>query len=62
MTESSPIFQVHEVSNTPHLQSQELVLNSDHAGQSGPHPKRDPKPDAVIVSPQSNQGTSPEPA
>ena len=30
------------------------------ADQSGPHPKRDPTPDAVIVSPQSNQGTSSE--
>ena len=62
LAESSPIFQVHEVSNTPHLQSQDLDINSDDADQSGPHPKRDPTPDAIIVSPQSNQGTSPEPA
>ena len=62
LAKSSPIFKVHEMSNTPHLQSQDLGINSDDAGQSGPHPKRDPTPDAVIVSAQSNQGTSPEPA
>ena len=62
LTESSPISQVHEVSKTPHLQSQGLDINSDDADQSGPHPKTDPTPDVGIVSPQSNQGTSPEPA
>ena len=62
LAESSPIFQVHEMSNTPHLQSQDLDINSDDADRSGPHPKRDPTPDASIVSPHSNQGTSPEPA
>ena len=62
LAESSPIFQVHEVSNTPDLQSQDLDINSGDANQSGPHPKRDSTPNAVIVSPQSNQGTSPESA
>ena len=62
LTESSPTFQVHEVSNTPHLKSQDLDINSDDADQSGPDPKRDPTPYAVIVSAQNNQGTSPEPA
>ena len=52
LTEFSPIFQVHEVSNTPHLQSQNLGLNSDDADQSGPHTKRDPRPDAVMVTPE----------
>ena len=62
LTECSPIFHVHEVSNTPHLQSQNLDIKSDDADQSGRHPKRVPTPNAVIVSPQSNQGMSPEPA
>ena len=53
LTESSPIFRVHEVSNTPHLQSHNLDINSDDAHQSGPNPKRDPTPEAVIVLPQS---------
>ena len=35
-------------------------MNSDDADQSGPQPKRDPTPDAVMVSPQRNQGTSPD--
>ena len=52
LTESSPIFQVHEGSNAPHLQSQDLDINSDEADQSGPHPKRDPTPDAVMVTPE----------
>ena len=52
LTESSPIFQVHEVSNTAHLQSQDPNINSDDADQSGPHPKRDPTPDAVMVTPE----------
>ena len=50
LTESSPIFQVHEVSNIPNLQSQDPDVNSDDASQSGPHPKRDPTPDAVMVT------------
>ena len=58
LTESSPIFQVHEVWYTPQLQSQHLDINSDDVDQRGQHPKRDPTPDAVIVSPHSNQGTS----
>ena len=62
LTETSPIAEVHEVSKTPHLQSQDLDINSDDAGESWPHPKKDSTPDAVILSPQSNQGTSPEPA
>ena len=62
LAEFSPIPQVHEVSNIPHLQSQDLDINNDDADQSGPHPKRDPTADAVIVSSQSNQRTSPEPA
>ena len=61
LTESSPIFLLHEVSYTPYLQSQDLDINSEDADQSGSHPERDPTPDAVIVSSQSNQGTSPEP-
>ena len=61
LTESSPFFQVHEVSNPPRLQSQYLDINSDDADQSEPHSKRDPTPDAVIVSPQSDQGVFPEP-
>ena len=52
LTESSPIFQVHEVSNTPHLQNQDLDISNDDADQSGPHPKRDPMPDAVMVTPE----------
>ena len=54
LTESSPIFQVHEVSNTPHLQSQDLDINTDDADQSGLHPKTDPTPDAVMVTPEPN--------
>ena len=57
LTEPGPIFQDHEMSNTPHLQSQELNINSDDADQSGPHPKGDPTPDAVMVTPEpSNHG------
>ena len=47
-----PHFEVREVSNTPHLQSQDLGINSDDADQSGPHPKRDPTSDAVMVTPE----------
>ena len=61
LAESSSTFQ-HEVSNTPHLQSQYLDINSQDADQRGPHPKRDPTPHALMVSPQSSQVTSPEPA
>ena len=52
LNESSPIFQVHEVSNKPHLQNQDLDINSDEADQSGPHPKRDPTPEEVMVTPE----------
>ena len=52
LTESSPIFQVHDVSNTPNLQSQDLDINSDDADENGPHPKRDPTLDAVMVTPE----------
>ena len=52
LAESSPIFAVCEVSKTPHLQSQDLDINSDDADQSGPGPKRDPTPDAVLVTPE----------
>ena len=62
LADSNPIFQVDHMSNTPHLQSQDPDINSDDADRSGPHPKRDPKSDTVIVTHQSNQGTSPEPA
>ena len=52
LTESSPTFQVHEVSDTPHLQSQDPDINSDDANRSGSHPKRDPTPDAVMLTPE----------
>ena len=52
LTASSPIFQVHEVSNTPHLHSQDLDINSDDADQSGSHPKRAPRHNAVRVTPE----------
>ena len=52
LTESSPIIQVHEVSDTPHLQNPDLDINSDDADQIGRHPKRDPTSDAVRVTPE----------
>ena len=40
------------MSNRPHLQSQDLDINCDDPDQSGRHPKRDPTPDAVMVTPE----------
>ena len=55
LTQSSPIFHVHEVSNTPHLQSQDLDINSDDSNQSGPHSKHD-MPDMVSPEPSIRGG------
>ena len=61
LAESNPIIEVHEVSNTHHFQSpDDQDINSDDADRSGPHPGRDLTPDAVMVSPRSDQGMSPE--
>ena len=62
LTESSPIFHVHEVSNTSHSQGEDLDINSDDADQSAPHPKRDPTPDAVMVTPEPSTGGGKEKA
>ena len=57
LTESSPPFQVHELSNTPHLHSEDLDINSDDAEQSGPDPRRDPTPDAEASTRRGEEKT-----
>ena len=62
LTECSPTFQVHDVSNTPHLPSHDLHINSDVADQSRSHPKSHRTPDAVMALTWTKEGTSPDPA